>query len=55
MRHIHLISINIYNRITWNNITEMYDAYSRYLHVKIELGIISGWKFYDVTSHTTHS
>ena len=46
----HLISqSNIYNRITWNNITEKYDVYSKdvYAHV---LGrnpeMISGWRFY---------
>ena len=46
----HLISqSNIYNRITWNNITEMYDVYSKdiYAHVQDRAPeIISGWKFY---------
>jgi len=46
----HLISqSNIYNRITWNNITEKYDVYSKDLYAHV-LGrnkeIISGWGFY---------
>ena len=46
----HLISqSNIYNRISWNNITEKYDIYSREIYDHV-LGkrpeIISGWKFY---------
>ena len=46
----HLISqSNIYNRITWNNITEKYDVYSKdiYAHVQGKNPeIISGWRFY---------
>ena len=46
----HLISqSNIYNRITWNNITEKYDVYSKDLYAHV-LGrnkeMISGWGFY---------
>ncbi len=46
----HLISqSNIYNRITWNNISEMYDVYSKdvYAHVLDRTPeVISNWKFY---------
>ncbi len=46
----HLISqSNIYNRITWNNITEKYDVYSKdiYSHVQGKNPeVISGWQFY---------